>query len=414
MHPAQACSLWISSLLLMAPGALASPVGDPPPLPVEVRLQPGKGLRVARPDGQMALQIGLRAQFLYSYVHAPDDDGGRSSSQSGQIRRARLSFVGHTFGKHNKFKAEFAISPRDIGMRGENPIINREAQPTRSPLLDWYLHLDHLRDLTVRIGQYKLPFSRQRVISSGKLQFVDRSIVNREFNIDRDIGFDLRSENFLGLDRLRYAVGLYTGEGHSSFAQSDFGMLYLARIEYLPFGMFDDYSESDLKHWHSPKLSLGLAYSHLAEGKGSRGILGAPFEDGGTIDNDTITADLMFKWRGWSVLWEGFARAGERNHGGALDEQGQLMEIAPTRDGLGWMIQAGYMITPQGLEVAGRYSEIHGDDESSLSDQREAGGAISYYFDGHPFKVQADYLRLYARKISEGTHQVRVQLQAAF
>ena len=64
-----------------------------------------------------------------------------------------------------------------------------------SPLLSYYLEFDYLRDLTVRVGQYKIPFSRQRVISSGNQQMVDRSIANGEFNLDRDIGIDIMRYN---------------------------------------------------------------------------------------------------------------------------------------------------------------------------------------------------------------------------
>ena len=46
---------------------------------------------------------------------------------------------------------------------------------------------------------------------------VDRSIVNGEFNLDRDVGLDILSKKFLGTDKLRYYAGIYMGEGHSSY-----------------------------------------------------------------------------------------------------------------------------------------------------------------------------------------------------
>ena len=61
------------------------------------------------------------------------------------------------------------------------------------------------------------------MISSGNLQLVDRSIANREFTLDRDVGIELRSKDFLGKGWFRYFVGVFTGEGHSSFEFNDAG-----------------------------------------------------------------------------------------------------------------------------------------------------------------------------------------------
>jgi hypothetical protein len=45
-----------------------------------------------------------------------------------------------------------------------------------------------LRKLDNGFGQTKLPGNNQRVVSSGSLEFTDRTINNSRFNIDRDFG----------------------------------------------------------------------------------------------------------------------------------------------------------------------------------------------------------------------------------
>ena len=130
------------------------------------------------------------------------------------------------------------------------------------------------------MGQYKVPYSRQRVVSSGNLQFVDRSIANGEFTLDRDVGLDIRAKNLFGVDKLRYYAGVYMGEGHSSYAEGDFGMMHLARMEFLPFGMFKDYSEASLKWVKKPKPSIGAAFGYVGEGKKNQGIIGDVPADG--------------------------------------------------------------------------------------------------------------------------------------
>ncbi|MEC7985463.1 MAG: porin, partial [Myxococcota bacterium] len=160
----------------------------------KIHYKPGKGLVVASRDGDFKMITRLRAQLLYT-LNAEDE-----WSHGLQLRRARLLFQGNVSGKHNRYKFELAVSPKDIGLRSTGTI-------SKSPLLDWYFHLSHYRDFTVRMGQYKVPYSRQRVVSSGNLQLVDRSIANAEFTVDRDIGLDIRSKNLFGLDRLRYYAG---------------------------------------------------------------------------------------------------------------------------------------------------------------------------------------------------------------
>ena len=86
------------------------------------------------------------------------------------------------------------------------------------------------------------------------------------------------------------------------------------------------------------------------------------------------------------------------------------------RDGYGGMVQVGWLLPKINLEVAGRFGVIRPkDDASSLPEQNEAGGGISYYAERHSMKLQADYFRLWGEgPLSGGRHQIRVQLQAAF
>lgn len=98
-------------------------------------------------------------------------------------------------------------------------------------------------------GQSKLPGNRQRVISSGNQQFIDRSIVNSRFNIDRDFGFFAYYTLRPGDMEVRLKSAITTGDGRNALAIDD-GLAYTARMEWLPFGIFKnsgDFSEGDLE-----------------------------------------------------------------------------------------------------------------------------------------------------------------------
>jgi hypothetical protein len=372
--------------------------------------KPGTGLVISSKNGRFSLATRLRAQLLYTLEH---DEQADETTHGFQIRRARLQFKGHFFNEHNEFKTELALSPRDMAF---------EAGTThRTPILDWYFDFTYLRDLSVRVGQYKVPFSRQRVVSSGDLNLVDRSLANGEFNLDRDVGFELRSEDFLGLGRLRYYAGVYLGEGRDPFETSNFDMFYLGRVEVLPFGQFEDYEEADFERTLRPRVSLGAAYGFVDGGVGNRGNQGSAPSDGGTTDIHNVTADVMLKLAGFSLFADVYYRQGHRNFGDAvvLDDAGNEVpaprELA--RNGLGWSATAGYLVPRIPFEIAARYSQVVPLDapRSALSRGDEVGGGLSYYFAGHPLKLQLDVFGRFEDGNARNAEEVvRLQLQGAF
>lgn len=378
-----------------------------------VVFRPGKGLQITSKDGRFQIQTRVRAQFLYTLQHEPGDDGPVLENGF-QIRRARLVFAGHLFGKKNTYKLEIAVSPKDIGLD------NGDGTISKSPLLDFYVNFKLLRDLELRIGQYKVPYSRQRVVSSGNQQFVDRTIANGEFTLDRDLGFDIRSKNLGGLDLFRYYAGIWIGEGHSSYEMGDFGNMYIARFEVMPMGTFDDYKESDHKRLKKARLSIGAAYAFVDEGKGNRGITGSTPADGGTTDTHNVTADVAFREAGFSLDGAFFWRQGRRNvpadDDRAIDDNGMFVAVEDPRDGVGYYAQAGLLVPNTGLEFAARFGGIGpAASGTSLSASHELGGAVSYYLARHNLKLQADYFRLWGdEELSEGSGRFRVQLQAAY
>ena len=368
--------------------------------------KPGTGLTFVSKDGRFKLATRLRAQFRYTL----EREGESGDTLHGlTIRRARLQFKGHVFNEHNKFKTEFAVSPRDMAYDGT---------VRRTPILDWYFDFDYLRDLTLRVGQYKLNYSRQRVVSSGDLQLVDRSIANGEFTIDRDIGVELLSKNLGGIDKLRYHAGVFFGEGRDQWELDRFEMLYVGRIEVLPFGMFTDYKEADFERSTKPRLSLGVGYAFHDGAKGLRGTRSPTPTDGGTTDYHNANVDLMFKIAGFSVFSDFFWRDGRRTFGDAMVDDGMgnlvLAEREAARNGLGWSAAAGYLIPRVPFEIAGRYSQIRRLKTTSLEDKDSAGGGLSYYFAGHPLKLQLDYFHQWTGAVEDGDDIVRLQLQAAF
>jgi hypothetical protein len=275
-------------------------------------------------------------------------------------------------------------------------------------LLDGNVTWRRLRDLNIRVGQGKVPFDRQVLTSSSALQFTDRSVVAGELGMDRDVGLQLLSDDLFGLDkRLGYTVGIFGGDGRNRLGPNA-GMLFVGRINFRPFGAFDDLSEGDLKREARPRLAVAVAAARNLDTRRTRSTQGGNFTLG-DVDYTHAAADAVFKWRGLSVLAEALYRRADE----PVLQRGPVQELA--RSAWGAFAQAGYVFLP-GWEVVGRYGELH-PIEAATSDvtfQREVAGGLSWYLQAHDLKLQTDYSWLPVEGTTAAAHEVRVQLQLYF
>lgn len=379
---------------------LAPVTADPeedPPAGWGVLFQAGQGVTVASDDEQFRLNISVRGQFR-GVVRVPSD---ADASVDFLIRRARVDLSGHFFGEHNRFELELAFSPDDLGW-------SPEAGVMRSPLLDYILIFDHLRDLTLVVGQRKMPYARERLITSGALAMVERSIVDSALQIDRDTGVWIRSDDFLGAGFFRYFLGVSAGEGRDGLVGEDADLAYSARVEFLPLGIFDSYTQGDLRRNPAPRLAIGASYVFIDDSPWVDGLSGTLPEDGGTTDTHQAALDAIFLWGGFTAELDVLMRYGDRRPGTAGP-------ITLASNGAGGMVQLSYLLPDTIVELTARYGMVLGvGDATSLEDRGELGGAISLYFEGHPLKLQLDYFHLWDDfdAFDQGEERVRLQLQA--
>lgn len=80
-------------------------------------------------------------------------------------------------------------------------------------LLDMYVDvpLSFLGNTYVRVGQFKVPYSRERLTESGTLLFADRSIQNMAFRVGRDVGAALHTQ----AGPVVAGLGIFTGGGRN-------------------------------------------------------------------------------------------------------------------------------------------------------------------------------------------------------
>jgi len=339
----------------------------------------GKGLQFIAADSSFSTKLNVRAQSLFSSTYNLDEE---SYSDNLQIRRARIKMEGFIYSPKIEYKFEFALSNSDTG----RPLA--ENNNTSNIVLDAIVNWNFAKGFNLIFGQTKLPGNRERVISSQRLQLVDRSLLNSRYNIDRDFGVQLHHESQSGDVVFKKILSVSSGEGRNMTSDNKGGYDYTGRVEVLPFGEFQssgDYFGGDLKRELTPKLSLGLTYDFNDRASRQGGQLGSFFDE--QRDLKTIFADAMFKYKGFSAMAE---YANKKSNGSPVvetDIDGKVSKAFFT--GTGFNVQAGYLFK-NNVELAGRFTQINPETITQRDDNTQYTFGVSKYISGHTLKVQSD------------------------
>ncbi|MFY0624993.1 MAG: FmdC precursor [Reichenbachiella sp.] len=352
----------------------------------------GNGIRFTAPDSSFSVQSNIRFQTQYAGVRNQES---HEYTDQFTIRRFRLKFKGYLVDPKIGYKIELALSNRDQGD------FYAENGGAASIVLDAVLKWKFAPGWQLWVGQTKLPGNRERVISSGQLQLVDRSRLNSRFTIDRDKGLWLHHEHNLGGSLvLREIVSVTSGEGRNVTVSNESGYDYTGRIEILPFGKFTkkgDYFGGDLMREPRPKLAIGVTYDHNIGTNRERGQLGRfifnPDGSGERSDLSTIFADAMFKYKGFTAMYEYANKKVADGDIYGLDTSGNIRYFYT---GEAHNIQTGYLFKSN-WSIDARFTDIqpsaiaHPEDPSIThvdDPERRYQVGWSKYIGGHNLKLQ--------------------------
>jgi hypothetical protein len=359
--------LWLGALLLLSAALSAQTERDERAL-LDVR----NGIRISQ-DSLFLLNLRFRMQSRLGYTSVDGDDLS-AETVDGRIRRLRLRFDGFVLNDRFRYYLQLSFARSDIDLESGAPQTVRDAMVYYHPSKHIYFGF----------GQSKLPGNRERVISSGNLQFPDRSIANGLYTLDRDFGLFAYWTVPMGAQELQVKGAFTTGDGRGT-GPGDAGMACTGRVEWLPLGRFSnngDYSEGDLEREQKPRLSIAAGYSANDNAYRTGGQLGTELY--APRDINTFIADLMFKYRGWAVLGEYFDRRSTdpitRNEAG---------DVRFVTTGTGFNGQVSHYF-PSHFEVAGRYTRTEPYAEVAalrpLTEEAQIG--CTRYLNGHRIKLQ--------------------------
>ena len=350
----------------------------------------GKGMiNFIAKDSSFSVKFAPRIQSRYQGQWDYDGEDYGDADLNFIVRRARLKFGGFAFTPKLKYKMELGLSNRDISGAS---IYNRN---TPRYILDAVIMWNFLENFELWAGQTKLPGNIERVVSSGNLQLIDRSLLNSKFNIDRDMGVQLRHKTKWGgnfVTREKFSIS--QGEGRNITLGNLGGLQYTSRLELLPFGEFSskgDYSQGDLKREKSIKAMFGFTYDINNNAVKNRSNMGSYMTqaDGGLFKTDieTVFIDGVIKYNGFALTGEYANRNAETIE--ALEANGRTKTGAVVGAGSAINFQASYLFK-NNVEMTLRYTNIDFKEVTRLSDLKQITYGISKYVVGHSLKIQAD------------------------
>ncbi len=351
-------------------------------------------------DSSFSVKFAPRVQSRYQSEWSYDGEDYDPADINFSVRRARLKFGGFAFSPKLKYKIELGLSNRDIS--GAN-IYNRN---TPRYILDAVVMWNFHKNFELWAGQTKLPGNIERVVSSANLQLIDRSLLNSKFNIDRDIGIQLRHKLRLGGNWIiKEKFSISQGEGRNITEGNIGGLQYTSRLELLPFGEFSskgDYSQGDLKREKSIKAMFGFTYDINENAVKSRSNMGSYLiqSSGGLFETDitTIFLDGVIKYNGFALTGEYANRDADQIE--ALEEDGRTKTGSVVGAGSASNIQGSYLFK-NNFEITARYTNINFKKITRLSDLNQITFGVSKYVVGHSLKIQADISLLNASGIKD-------------
>jgi hypothetical protein len=362
-------ALWFALLLLAQPLTAQDPERGP-------RVGHGSdGFFIETEDGAWRTALQFRLQFRFSSPYDTDpvtfDDYTGDPSTSLSVNRARLKIGGHGFKPWLGYYFEYEL-----------------ADPA---LLNWEVTVEKNPAFSLRVGQWKAQYSRERIISSGREQLMDRSLINRYFTIDRQQGVSLFGRlGEGGTADVQYWLSAFTGLGRGGGSNDDDDLMYMGRLQWNPLGRPVPFRGSDLSRAAEPTLSVAVA------GVTNRGPC-TRFSTAGCGSLERFPEQDPERYRvqqalfETAFLWRGLAWAQEAHWKRVRDSVDQTeTDLVGLYLQLGYFPSAAWSAIPEPLEIAARWASFRPDIDAPDNRHDEVSVAANWFFDGHSNKLTAE------------------------
>lgn len=383
----------------------------------------GEGLKFSGKDDGYKIEI---SGFVQPYLETRKyvDNGDPTFYNRFRMRRTRVQLSGSSAQEKLTYRLQLDLTG---GGEGDASI--------GSLIFDAWVAYDLTKRIKLTFGQKATPTdNRELGMRSNTLQLVDRSPLTSAFASIREFGIFAESTHKIS----RYAyikpeIAITNGDGINVFNKDYGGLKYGGRIDYLPFGLFNNfgqYRQADLVRELTPKFALGVNYSYnegISDRRGSQSgqIL---YLDGNNKellpDYVKYGIDFLFKYKGYSVLGE-YINASSRVPGGitqrvrtdgttSIDflvngiQDGEKYINGRMMVGKGYNIQGGYVFK-NNISIDGRFAHLEPEANSFLNNATFYNrshyytlGITKYLARNYGAKIQLDCTYINAKPGSNG------------
>jgi phosphate-selective porin OprO/OprP len=335
-----------------------------------------KGFEFKTSDNQFLLQIQSRLQFRFATPADQDpityDDFIGDPKTVFKINRARLKIGGHAFKPWLKYYWEYELS--------------------QSNLLDFRIMLEKWEWLSFKFGQWKVEFTRERFISSGEQQLIERSLINRAFTVDRQQGVSVYGHlKGKGIADFNYWAAVLTGTGRGNTKADDNHLMYFGRLQWNFLGREVTFEGSDLDITEKPSAIVAAAfvtnrspYTRFSQAGGGE-LEGYEVGVAGQYRVNQLNLETAFKYQGLSwqseVHWKNIIDK-------VNNDEAKLFR--------GYYVQAGYFLHqslrwwPKPMELAVRHASYRPHVNVQDDTQHETSFDLNWFFNGHKNKLTAE------------------------
>lgn len=379
-----------------------------------VSVDPGNGVTFSSGDGNYTLNIGFFGQFRGESL---DRDEFRRADlnpslpyrvenigvqePSFETRRLRLRFAGNFYKPWMSYKIELDLADNDEGLRevfipsfnttgGSTPPFHVTAGPQdldqhTVKTRDFYVDLHPKTYVNFRFGQFKVPLSRQELVSDYALQMPARSVASDFFAPSRDRGFMVYGGT--PTNKVQYKLGTFNGTGLGQGRNLDKSLAYVFRLTATSKGPYLDY-ESLIDAPEEFRFQGGFSW-YQNTNTPERVDPTVPIGD---VRDSRLAGDLEFWWPHVNLMGEYFSRKIDVDEGFDLLPTCHASFLAGrvSCDQTGYYVQAGWLIGKRN-EVSARFSKIDFDRDAQMTRSDESTVSYTYFFKGHAVRWTTSY-----------------------
>ncbi len=256
------------------------------------------------------------------------------------------------------FEVLTAATPVDADNNGTTDAIETDSAPAISSIVEEattsYVPFKQLR---IRVGQMRIPFTSQAQSANTKLMFPERAGPNEVFLQGTDLG-GLVETNLFG-ERILGSVGVFNGTGTAISYGEQQGVLYTARLDVNPLGSF---GFNETSEWKGPfRIGVGA------------GVIHNPYTAYDSAGYPTVRVQDLRSSLSGRIAFYGLHVSGEF----LMREQQDSMSRRPVW-ATGWYGQTGWHL-PLGFEPVFRMGEASVDESFDPRETQWIDAGLNFY-----------------------------------